>query len=90
LEPDFRRELKIDLRSLPYHSLYGIKKSLLNNTPIDPPKFESPEFNDFRLLGRPRVGKHEVKADSCTLEGEYKTQIFTKRNQPDIFKRLKK
>ncbi len=83
------KELKIDLRSLPYHSLYGVKKSLFNKTLKNPPEFKFPEFNNLRLLGRPRVGKHEAKADFCTNEGEYKTQVFTKRKDPEIFKRLK-
>ena len=79
------KELKIDLRSLPYHSLYGVKKTLFNN----PPKFNPTDFNDLRLLGRPRVGKHEAKADFCTSEGEYKTLTFTKRKHPELYKRLK-
>ncbi len=79
------KELKIDLRSLPYHSLYGVKKTLLNNTP----KFTS-DFHDLRLLGRPRVGKHEAKADFCTTEGAYKTLTFTKRKDPDLYKKTLK
>lgn len=89
------KELKIDLRSLPYHSLYGVKKSLfLNKQPHslfqqNPPQFKYPDFNDLRLLGRPRVGKHEAKADFCTTEGDYKTLTFTKRKDTELYRRLK-
>jgi ribosomal protein RSM22 (predicted rRNA methylase) len=79
------KELKIDLRSLPYHSLYGVKKTLFNN----PPEFYPADFNNLRLLGRPRVGKHEAKADFCTPEGAYKTLTFTKRKDPEFYKLLK-
>jgi hypothetical protein len=66
-----------------------VKKSLFSNNLENPSEFKFPEFNNLRLLGRPRVGKHEAKADFCTTEGEYKTQVFTKRKDPEIFKRLK-
>lgn len=79
------KELKIDLRSLPYHSLYGVKKTLFNKTP----EFKLPELNNLRLLGRPRVGKHEAKADFCTTAGEYKTLTFTKRKDLKIYQILK-
>ena len=79
------KELKIDLRSLPYHSLYGVKKTLFNKTP----EFKLPELNNLRLLGRPRVGKHEAKADFCTTAGEYKTLTFTKQKDLKIYQILK-
>lgn len=76
---EISKALKIDLRSLPYASLYGVKKSFAVKTlPIE------------IRLGRPRVGKHEINLDFCTLDATYEHRKVTKRNDPELFKKLRK
>jgi ribosomal protein RSM22 (predicted rRNA methylase) len=77
---EISRELKIDLRSLPYASLYGIKKKFA--PPLNVP-------SETRL-GRPRVGKHEITLDFCTEQGDYARKKISKRENPDLFKKLRK
>lgn len=77
---ELSKELKIDLRSLPYSSLYGVKKKL---SPT------SPDVSDTRL-GRPRVGKHEITLDFCTADGTYARKKVSKRTDPALFKKLRK
>lgn len=77
---EISKTLKIDLRSLPYTCLYGVKKSL---------SLPTREAADQRL-GRPRVGKHEITLDYCTTNAEYTKKKITKRDHPDLFKKLRK
>lgn len=77
-------ELKIDLRSLPYASLYGVKKKFLSQELIEP------LANSEVRLGRPRVGKHEITLDYCTPNAEYVRKKVTKRDNRELFKKLKK
>lgn len=76
---EISKVLKIDLRSLPYSSLYGVKKSFLIQNPS----------NETRL-GRPRVGKHEITLEFCTQEATYIHKKVTKRENPELFKKLRK
>ncbi len=75
-------ELKIDLRSLPYSSLYGVKKKFADQT-------ASVAREEIRI-GSPRVGKHEITIDFCTTDGQYIRKKVTKRENPELFKKLRK
>jgi len=75
-------ELKIDLRSLPYASLYGVKKKFSDQT-------ATIDHKEVRI-GSPRVGKHEITVDFCTPEAEYVRRKVTKRANPELFKKLRK
>lgn len=77
---ELSKELRIDLRSLPFTALYAIKKAF-NLKPL--PK-------EAIRLGRPRVGKHEITVDHCTLNGTYENTKISKRENPELFKKLKK
>ncbi|MEZ4815320.1 MAG: small ribosomal subunit Rsm22 family protein [Bdellovibrionota bacterium] len=71
--------LKIDLRSLPYSSLMGIKK-----------KHQITHSPQATRLGRPRVFKHEIVLDHCNPDGSYSHDKVSKREHPALFKKLRK
>ncbi len=76
---ELSKVLKIDLRSLPYSSLFAVKNNLL----------KVPSQNSV-FLSRPRVGKHEILWDKCTPEGTYETHRISKRAEPELFKKIRK
>lgn len=72
---EIRRELRIDLRSLPYSFL------ALRRAPVQHPAVA-------RLLGRPRFQKGRVLLDLCDAEG-VEARPMLKRSDKALFKALK-
>jgi hypothetical protein len=77
------KELKIDLRSLPYQGLYGMKRSLYTS------RLSSDPLKDISV-GRARVYKHHALVDFCTPSGEYSSREINAKNDKELFKKLKK
>ena len=71
------REVGIDLRALPYAFL-----ALDQAAPTVP-------MPSHRLLGRPEVGKHEVRVQTCAPAGIENRRV-AKRHQPELWRALKK
>lgn len=71
------RELGIDLRALPYAFLAMERDAAATAPPAN------------RLLGRPRLGKHETHVQLCTAAGLANARV-TKRDDPATFRALKK
>lgn len=72
----FSRELKIDLGTVPYSFL------VLDRRPVK----ESPKE---RVIGHPRVFKGHAKLLTCTAGGVTEKTV-QKRDDPDLFRRLRK
>jgi hypothetical protein len=82
---DVAKVFNIDLRSLPYSSLYAVKKNVAESSAL----LRSFSSQD-QQLGRPRIGKAEATLDFCTVDGLYEQKKVSKRHEPEHFKRLKK
>lgn len=71
------REVGIDLRALPF-SFLALERA---PQPTPPPP--------NRVLGRPDLGKHEARVQTCTATG-LQVHSVTKRHQPELWRKLKK
>lgn len=74
------KELGFDLRSLPFHYLFGVKKKFsLKALPLT-----------NRILGRPRLLTNFARVDVCTEDGIYKNIEIAKSKNKKLYSRLKK
>lgn len=80
------KELNMDLRSLPYHSLYAIKKTSLASGI----KIREMKTLEKRLLGRPRIKRHSALLDFCCADGEFRVEELNEKDDRKLFKSLKK
>ncbi|MCA9320754.1 MAG: methyltransferase domain-containing protein [Planctomycetes bacterium] len=75
----YARRLKIDLRSLPYHHLYLLRKDFATSTPAP----------GQRIIGRPELGSKEARVHLCDEDGLHQLRVFKGRS-PALWKGLKK